>query len=97
MSNLTLVIKRPPMKEPDISNILKTQKEFAEAYEVPVSTAAQELYVKLVEEEHEEWVEEYYSTSGREFDELKELSDVLYVTAGLYYQLGYTKMTALIP
>jgi len=49
----------------------------------------QELYIKLVEEEHEEWVEEYYDIASYEFAELKELTDLLYVTSGLAYQLGY--------
>ncbi len=92
MSNLTLVTKRPPMKEPDLTYIIKAQVDFDKAFTAPPAS----VYVTLVEEEHEEWVEEYYSTSGREFDELKELADVLYVTAGLYHQLGYKQYTTLM-
>ncbi len=94
MPNLTLVTPTPIMQEPDLKKVIAYQDEFCKAYEVRHTTATQELYVHLLEEEHEEWVEEYYSTEGREFDELKELADMLYVTAGLYYHLGYTVVPA---
>ena len=90
MVSLTLITPHPLIPEPDLTKVMAAQDEFAKAYDVPRTTATQDLYIHLIEEEHEEWVEEYYSVDGREFDELKELADVLYVTAGLYYQMGYT-------
>lgn len=90
MTNLTIVKPHPEIDEPSLKSIMATQVEFAMAYDIPKNTTTQELYIKLVEEEHEEWIEEFYGTNTREFDELKELADILYVTAGLYYQLGYT-------
>lgn len=48
-----------------------------------------ELYLNLIEEEHEEWVEEFFAETWDAEAELKELCDLLYVTSGLAYQLGY--------
>lgn len=78
------------MQEPDLSFVMTAQAQFAKAYDIKKTKETQELYVKLVEEEHEEWIEEFYGSESKNFDELKELADTLYVTAGLYYQLGYT-------
>ncbi len=86
---LSIVTPHPIIPEPDLTDVLYCQAQFQQAYEVPLSKETAKLYVKLIEEEHEEWVEDFYSHDAWEFDELKELADVLYVTAGLYYQLQY--------
>ncbi len=88
--SLVIVKPHPPLEEPDMSFIMAAQSQFATSCDVPKNENTQELYIKLIEEEHEEWVEEFYGSESKDFDELKELSDLLYVTAGLYYQMGYT-------
>lgn len=89
MTNLTIVKPAPRITPPDLSKVMVMQEEFNRLYEVPVNSETEELYVKLIEEEHEEWIEEYYKQVPKEFDELKELADVLYVTAGLAFVMGY--------
>jgi len=86
---LVLVKSNPFIEEPDLTYVMKCQQEFHDKFEVPLNGGMQELYKKLVEEEHEEWIEDYYSYTAHEYDELKELADVLYVTAGLAHQMGY--------
>lgn len=90
-----LVKPEPLIKEPDIAPILDMYAQFHTAYEVPNTVATQDLYANLIEEEHEEWVEDYYNIQAFEFEELKELADILYVTVGLAYAMGYklTKIT----
>lgn len=87
---LVIVKPHPAPAETDLTFVMAAQSQFANAYGIAKDDTTQELYVKLVEEEHEEWVEEFYGMESKNFDELKELADVLYVTAGLYYQIGYT-------
>lgn len=77
------------MEVPDLSPIILAQEEFHSCFEIPVNESTQELYVRLVDEEHEEWIEEYYDPNSHEHDELKELTDLLYVTSGLAYQHGF--------
>lgn len=84
-----LVKPEPWIEEPDLTYVMFAQKEFHDYFEVPKTGATQQLYINLVEEEHEEWIEDYYSEKANEFDELKELADLLYVTAGLAYQMSY--------
>lgn len=86
---LTLVKPGPLLLPQDTGYLMVGQKEFQEAFGIPISPSTQALYIKLVEEEHEEWVEQYYSLNGNDYDELKELTDLLYVTAGLAYQMKY--------
>lgn len=86
---LELVKPEPLIPEPNVAFVISAQKEFHDKFEVPINGNTQNLYLKLIEEEHEEWIEEYYAINGKEYDELKELSDLLYVTAGLAYQMGY--------
>lgn len=86
---LTLLEKQQ-VPLPDLSNMLTVQKEFHDSFGIPKTKDMAELYVRLIEEEHEEWIEEYYAVDAVEADELKELTDLLYVTAGLAYQLGFT-------
>jgi len=73
-----------------IDSIMESQNEFHDCFAIPTNEATQDLYVTLVDEEHEEWIEEFYSPEAKDYDELKELTDLLYVTAGLAYQLGYS-------
>ena len=87
---LVLVKSEPFIDIPDLTYVMRCQKEFHEKFEVPITEATQELYRHLVEEEHEEWIEDFYSFKSHEYEELKELADVLYVTAGLAHQMGYT-------
>lgn len=61
------------------------QEEFTQSYGIQKNSKTQELYIKLIEEEHEEWVEEYYGMASYEFNELKELADLVYVTAGYLF------------
>lgn len=86
---MTLVKPEPFIEEPNLDFVMSAQKEFQEVFEIPINKITQDLYVVLVEEEHEEWIEDFYSHSAYAFDELKELADLLYVTAGLAYQMGY--------
>jgi len=79
-----------------LTAVMQAQVEFHEKFNVPVNPKMQATYAKLVEEEHEEWVEEYYGMDSKEYDELKELADLLYVTAGLAYQYKYD-LTKTIP
>lgn len=85
---LTLVTPRGWIDEPDISFFKDCQHEFFKVFEVKPSLVV-DLYTTLVEEEHEEWIEDYYSLDAFEFEELKELSDLLYVTVALSLALGY--------
>jgi len=89
MTTMKLVKPEPLINEPDISSLMACQEEFHKVYEIPTNADTQELYVKLIEEEHEEWVEDYYNINAPEYQELKELADLLYVTCGLAYQLGF--------
>lgn len=92
--NLTIVVPAPAYPEPLMTPLLDAQKEFHAAYEVPINEAARSLYVELVDEEHEEWVEEFFKSDSKDFDELKELADLLYVTCALFHQMGYVAKTA---
>lgn len=56
----------------------------------------QHVYLKLIEEEHEEWIEDFFNMNAPEYQELKELADLLYVTAGYLHQLGSQAKKALI-
>lgn len=49
------------------------------------------LYPKLIEEEYEEWLEEYYKDEyhWNPEKELKEMCDLLYVILGHAYMMGY--------
>lgn len=86
-----LELVKPPKLIPafDISDLYKLYAEFHTAFGLGKTQSTQELYTKLVEEEHEEWLEEYFGYDSREFDELKELTDLLYVTLGLGYSYNY--------
>lgn len=84
-----LVKPEPFIAEPDLTDVMKAQAEFHVKFEIPRNIDMQNLYIDLIEEEHEEWVEDYYTTETPEYEELKELADLLYVTAGLTYQMGY--------
>jgi hypothetical protein len=53
---LQLVETSPIVTRSDMDEIYTLIKEFNKAYEVGQSTELRDLYVKLVEEEHEEWV-----------------------------------------
>ncbi len=79
----------PSIREPDLTLVAKLYEEFHLAYGVCNGQEAVRLYTKLLEEEHEEWIEAYYSMEVPEYEELKELADVLYVTLGLAYGLEY--------
>lgn len=92
--NLTIVKPLPPIQEPDLTKVMAAQEEFIGTFGIDISDTTKELYIKLVEEEHEEWVEEFYGETSHNFDQLKELTDLLYVTAGLCLQLGYKVTTA---
>jgi predicted HAD superfamily Cof-like phosphohydrolase len=94
MTHLKLIKPEPWIEEPDVTDIMKAQQEFHHKFEVPLNKTTQELYSTLIEEEHEEWVEDYFSASATEYQELKELADLLYVTAGLAYQMGYSIVKA---
>lgn len=85
---LTLV-KQEVLKLPDLSPVLIAQQEFHGAFNIPLNEAMQELYVKLIDEEHEEWIEEYYKDTAPHYKELKELADVVYTVAGLAFQLDW--------
>lgn len=85
----TLVKPVPFIAEPDVTEIMKAMDEFHVKFQVPRNGGTQELYITLIEEEHEEWVEDYYNPEAKEFEELKELTDLLYVTAALAYQMGF--------
>ena len=74
MPNLTLVKPTEMPAEHDLTYVMACQKEFATLFEVPTNAATRNLYESLIDEEHEE---------------LKELVDLLYVTAGLAYHCGY--------
>ncbi len=87
---MELVKPVPFIEEPSLVEVMKAQEEFHIKFEVPRNGATQELYLKLIEEEHEEWVEDYYNIEAPEYQELKELADLLYVTAGEAHQMGYT-------
>ncbi len=84
-----LVKPLPWIPEPDLSFVMEAQEQFCKIFDVPKTGGTQTLYVTLVEEEHEEWIEDYYNSEANDFDELKELADLLYVTAGLAFQMGY--------
>lgn len=85
---MTLILVKPNafIDAPDVSLYMDAQKEFFKVFEVKGSP---DLYATLVEEEHEEWIEDYYSLDAFDFEELKELADLMYVTAGLSVTLGY--------
>ncbi len=86
---LQLVKPAPRIEEPDVTHIMECQAEFAKAFEVASTPEVKDLYLDLIDEEHEEWIEAYYTESLADYEELKELADLLYVTAGLAYHRGY--------
>jgi len=86
---LKLVKPDPLVTSIDISDLVKLYAEFHTAYGLAMTRETQELYAKLIEEEHEEWLEEYFSLTSKEANELKELTDLLYVTIGLSHTLKY--------
>jgi hypothetical protein len=86
---MELVKPEPLIEEPDITGVYKMYEEFHTVYQIGINRTVQELYAKLIEEEHEEWLEEYFGFDSREYNELKELADLLYVTLGLAYTLNY--------
>jgi predicted HAD superfamily Cof-like phosphohydrolase len=85
-----LKLIKPPSNIPivDISEVIPLQKEFMSTFDIAISPSTANLYLTLIEEEHEEWVEDFYGDAP-EYMELKELADLLYVTAGYALQLGY--------
>lgn len=84
------LIKPPPMIDtPNIEQVMPIQQQFNTSFGVGTSKETEELYLKLIEEEHEEWVEDFFSEDATNYEELKELADLLYVTAGYAFQLGY--------
>lgn len=87
--NLSIVKPASLLASVDLQTVMSMQLEFFKKFNVKVSSAMKEVYISLVEEEHEEWIEEYYSMDAREYDELKELADLLYVTLGLSIQSNY--------
>ena len=95
MTKLSLV-KPPPMIDVmNIDIVIPVQHEFHVTFEVPISKEMKELYTTLIEEEHEEWVEDFYNDEVRDYAELKELADLLYVTAGSAYQQGFLDIKAI--
>ena len=77
------------IEEPDIQMLLQWYKEFHTIYDIDCSIDTQNLYVDLIEEEHEEWIEEFYAGEPHYYKELKELTDLLYVTIGLMHIMQY--------
>jgi predicted HAD superfamily Cof-like phosphohydrolase len=78
----------------DISEVIPIQGEFMEVFSIPFNEKTAKLYLTLIEEEHEEWVEDFFSDAPSH-KELKELADLLYVTAGYALQLGYKSIKAI--
>lgn len=78
----------------DISEVIPIQEEFMTTFEVPFNEKTADLYLTLIEEEHEEWVEDFFS-DAEPYEELKELTDLLYVTSGYALQLGYKDIKAI--
>lgn len=95
MTNLSLIKPPPTIPAPSISIVMPIQEEFHNTFEVKTSEANQQLYLTLIEEEHEEWVEDFYNELAHDYDELKELADLLYVTAGAAYQYGFKDIKAI--
>lgn len=58
------------------------------------STDNRELYIKLLQEEVEEWLEEAYATKKSPDKELKELCDVMYIIIGYAHTQGWDLLTA---
>lgn len=71
-------------------DIMKAQAEFHNKFGIDVNKKVATVYLDLIDEEHEEWVEEFYSNPYYASRELKELTDLLYTVCGLAHQLGYT-------
>lgn len=84
-----LVKPEPMITPPDLTLVMEAQREFCDKFGIPQTPETIHLYASLIEEEHEEWVEDYYSMESFEYQELKELADILYVTAGLAFHLNY--------
>jgi predicted HAD superfamily Cof-like phosphohydrolase len=59
-----------------------------------VGDKKRELYMTLIEEEFNEWLEEAYATKKAPDKELKELCDLLYVIFGYSIQRGWDIVTA---
>lgn len=66
--------------------------EFNNAFKVGQDKA--DVYIKLLEEEFEEWVEEAYATKKAPDKELKELCDLLYVILGYALQKDWDILSA---
>ena len=92
MTHLNLVKPPPLIDVPDTSYLQLLQKEFHKTFEIPINSSTEEVYARLIEEEHEEWIEECFSENSNAYDELKELTDLLYVTCGYAHQLGYNNI-----
>lgn len=93
MTKLSLIKPPPMIPVMDISEVVPIQLEFMDTFGISVNDKTRELYLTLIEEEHEEWVEEFFGDSNL-CKELKELTDLLYVTAGYAVQLGYKNIAA---
>jgi predicted HAD superfamily Cof-like phosphohydrolase len=89
MPNLSLIKPPPPIELPDVSMLIPVQQEFHQTFSIPITPESVRLYLTLIEEEHEEWVEDFFSEDTPAHYELKELADLLYVTSGYALQLGY--------
>lgn len=87
--NLTLVKSSPLLPPVDVTSLIDMQKDFFDKFDIKVSEALKNTYITLLEEEHEEWIEEYYKMTASEFEELKELTDTLYITLGLSLQCSF--------
>lgn len=93
MPNLSLIKPPPMIPVMDISEVIPIQVEFMSTFEIPFNEKTTDLYLTLIEEEHEEWVEDCFSEAPA-YNELKELADLLYVTSGYALQLGFKDIKA---
>lgn len=88
------------MKQLEMFDYWEPQKEqnFAEMVEEFASTAGQRkdvlMSARLIAEEFKEWEEEYHDSAGKPENELKELSDLVYVVFGYARAKGWDLMGA---
>lgn len=81
----------PVEAEPNEKTFTDMVKEFAK---VTGQRGSPGLYAKLIKEEYNEWLSEYWADDSPSEAELKELADLTYVIFGYANAMGYNLMEA---